>query len=38
MFELLVNGTKRNSDINRKLIDFLRDDLCLTSVKNGCKE
>lgn len=38
MFELLVNGVKTNSDINKKLIDFLREDLCLTSVKNGCKE
>lgn len=38
MFELLVNGAKRYSEVNKKLIDFLRDDLCLTSVKNGCKE
>ena len=38
MFELIVNGQKVLSAENRKLLDFLREDLHLTSVKNGCGE
>ena len=38
MYELIVNGDRVISTENRKLIDFLRDDLRLTSVKNGCAE
>ena len=38
MYALTVNGQHVESDKNRRLIDFLRDDLRLTSVKNGCGE
>ncbi|MFA5456987.1 MAG: selenium-dependent xanthine dehydrogenase [Synergistaceae bacterium] len=38
MYQLNVNGKIQISETNKKLIDFLREDLCLTSVKNGCKE
>ena len=38
MFEIIVNGSRHKAVSNKKLIDFLRDDLSLTSVKNGCKE
>ncbi len=38
MYELIVNGKHISADQNCKLIDFLRDDLRLTSVKNGCGE
>ncbi|MBP8632653.1 MAG: selenium-dependent xanthine dehydrogenase [Synergistaceae bacterium] len=38
MYKLIVNGNIQISETNRKLIDFLREDLSLTSVKNGCKE
>lgn len=33
-----VNGTSYTLDKDRKLIRFLRDDLRLTSVKDGCSE
>lgn len=38
MFEFFVNGQKIITTENRKLMDFLRDDMRLTSVKNGCGE
>ena len=38
MAEFLVNGIAVSSPQNKKLIRFLRDDLHLTSVKNGCSE
>lgn len=38
MYELTVNGQRVISTENRKLMDFLRGDLRLTSVKNGCGE
>jgi len=38
MYQLIVNGNIQISETNKKLIDFLREDLGLTSVKNGCKE
>lgn len=36
MYMLTVNGISVSCDSNKKLLDFLRDDLRLTSVKNGC--
>lgn len=40
IIELIVNGKKINADIDatKRLIDFLRDDLDLTGVKEGCSE
>jgi len=38
MFSIKVNGKDVVSEIDKKLIDFLRDDLHITSVKNGCGE
>jgi len=38
LFTVLVNGTVHTSARDMLLIDFLRDELGLTSVKNGCKE
>ena len=38
MFELNVNGAPVSCEENKKLIDLLREDLGLTSVKNGCGE
>lgn len=38
MAEFIVNGKNVVTDKNKKLISFLRDDLNLTSVKNGCGE
>ncbi len=37
---VIVNGEKINIDINptKRLVDFLRDDLNLTGVKEGCSE
>lgn len=34
--KLTVNGREVSGDSGKKLIDFLREDLRLTSVKNGC--
>ena len=38
--QLIVNGKKINVDIDptKRLLDFLRDDLGLTGVKEGCSE
>lgn len=36
MFSLRVNGNNETCKYDKKLIDFLRDDLHITSVKNGC--
>ena len=33
-----VNGKKYESSENKSLLRFLRDDLRLTSVKDGCSE
>ena len=33
-----VNGRKVEAKINQKLLRFLRDELHLTSVKDGCSE
>lgn len=38
MATLIVNGQSYAVDQNQKLLPFLRDVLCLTSVKNGCSE
>ena len=38
MYQLTVNGKQVSVCEDRRLIDFLRDDLRLTSVKNGCGE
>ncbi len=38
MASFIVNGRTVTCPANKKLIRFLRDDLRLTSVKNGCSE
>ncbi len=38
MASFFVNGQAVTCPENKKLIRFLRDDLKLTSVKNGCSE
>lgn len=38
MFQIKVNGKTYESDKDKKLIRFLRDDLHITSVKDGCNE
>lgn len=38
MIEFLVNGKKVQGDSNLRLLPFLRDELRLTSVKDGCSE
>lgn len=38
MFEFTVNGTKVSTEKDIKLMEFLREDLGLKSVKNGCSE
>ncbi|WP_148362948.1 selenium-dependent xanthine dehydrogenase [Olsenella massiliensis] len=37
-YSFLVNGVRRTTDENKSLLRFLRDDLRLTSVKDGCSE
>ena len=38
MFEFILNGEKVQATENKKLLDFLREDMNITSVKNGCAE
>ncbi|MGL4736688.1 MAG: selenium-dependent xanthine dehydrogenase [Cellulosilyticaceae bacterium] len=38
MFAFFVNGQPRVATENKKLLTYLREDLNLTSVKNGCSE
>ncbi len=38
MFEFKVNGVSYKTEVDKKLIDYLRDDLDITSIKNGCGE
>lgn len=38
MFIVNVNGKDYQSEIDMPLMDFLRNELRITSVKNGCKE
>ena len=37
-YQLRVNGQSVTSELDKKLLRFLRDDLRLTSVKDGCSE
>ena len=37
-FIFKVNGKTITTEEDKNLLDFLRDDLGLTSVKDGCKE
>lgn len=36
MYHMRVNGREVTADGDKRLLDFLREDLDLTSVKNGC--
>ena len=38
MFEFILNGEKVQAKENKKLLEFLREDMNITSVKNGCSE
>ncbi|NLO84381.1 MAG: selenium-dependent xanthine dehydrogenase [Clostridiales bacterium] len=38
MYTLYVNGMAHHTEKNSNLLEFLREDLGLTSVKNGCGE
>ncbi|MBV7274938.1 selenium-dependent xanthine dehydrogenase [Clostridium sp. PL3] len=38
MFKVNVNGENYQNETDMTLIDFLREELRITSVKNGCKE
>ena len=38
MFILNINGKDQQSETDKSLISFLRDDLRITSVKDGCSE
>lgn len=38
MYTLFINGTRYLIDKDKPLMDYLRDDLRLTSVKDGCSE
>ena len=38
MAKFMVNGKEYHVEKNQKLIRFLRDELRLTSVKDGCSE
>ncbi|MGL5327811.1 MAG: selenium-dependent xanthine dehydrogenase [Peptostreptococcaceae bacterium] len=38
MFEFILNGEKVVAKENKKLLEFLREDMNITSVKNGCAE
>ncbi|MEJ6468118.1 selenium-dependent xanthine dehydrogenase [Fusobacterium ulcerans] len=38
VYTFIVNGQKIETSQDKNLLDFLRDDLGLISVKNGCKE
>ncbi|MCR5661192.1 MAG: selenium-dependent xanthine dehydrogenase [bacterium] len=38
MFTVNVNGKEYFSDTDKKLLDFLRDDLHLTAAKDGCSQ
>lgn len=38
MFTFIINGKKYSTDKDMRLIDFLRKELQLTSVKEGCSE
>ena len=38
MYTLIINGNRVETEYDKKLLPFLRDDLRLTSVKDGCSE
>ena len=38
MYRMIVNGQAMETDRDLPLLDFLRDEMRLTSVKNGCGE
>lgn len=38
MYTLTVNGKQVQATANKKLLSFLRDDLRLTSAKDGCSQ
>lgn len=38
MFTLHINGIEKISEIDKPLLSYLRDDLRITSVKDGCSE
>ena len=38
MIKVLVNGKTYEAEKDKKLMRFLRDDLHLTSVKDGCSQ
>ena len=38
MYEFTVNGNRTATEEDQKLLPFLRDELGLTSVKNGCSQ
>lgn len=38
MFEFILNGEKKQAEENKKLLNYLREDCNITSVKNGCSE
>lgn len=38
VYTFIVNGQKIETSEEKNLLDFLRDDLGLISIKNGCKE
>ncbi|MGX7263075.1 selenium-dependent xanthine dehydrogenase [Enterococcus crotali] len=38
MYSLVVNGKTETCDTNKKLMDFLREDLSLTGTKDGCNQ
>jgi selenium-dependent xanthine dehydrogenase len=38
VYSFLVNGKAVNTEINKKLLPFIRDNLALTGTKDGCSE
>jgi len=38
MYTLIVNGNRVSCEEDKKLLDYLRDDLRIVSVKDGCSE
>lgn len=38
MYSLIVNGKEVSCETNKKLMDFLREDLKLTGTKDGCNQ
>ncbi len=38
MYQVKINGKEINVEKDKKLLNFLRDDMRLTSVKDGCSE